>query len=61
MASKLRFEIDFKHPAVDATGPVVEFDLGSGNYSRDIARARTFGFTRDVEMMRANGLAWVAA
>ncbi|MGQ0712003.1 MAG: UDP-3-O-acyl-N-acetylglucosamine deacetylase [Rhodoferax sp.] len=54
---KLRFEIDFKHPAVDATGQVVEFDLSSGSYSRDIARARTFGFTRDVEMMRSNGLA----
>ena len=54
---KLSFEIDFDHPAVDATGQRVEFDLGSGRYSRDIARARTFGFTRDVEMMRANGLA----
>jgi len=54
---KLRFEIDFAHPAVDSTGQSVEFDLGSGNYSRDIARARTFGFTKDVEMMRASGLA----
>ena len=54
---KLRFEIDFKHPAVDSTGQCVEFDLSSGLYARDIARARTFGFTRDVEMMRANGLA----
>jgi len=54
---KLRFEIDFAHPAVDSTGQSVEFDLGSGNYIRDIARARTFGFTKDVEMMRANGLA----
>jgi len=54
---KLRFEIDFAHPAVDSTGQVYEFDLGSGNYSRDIARARTFGFTKDVEMLRANGLA----
>ena len=54
---KLRFEIDFSHPAVDSTGQCVEFDLGSGNYSRDIARARTFGFTKDVEMMRASGLA----
>ena len=54
---KLRFEIDFAHPAVDSTGQCVEFDLGSGNYTRDIARARTFGFTKDVEMMRANGLA----
>ena len=54
---KLSFEIDFAHPAVDSTGQRVEFDLGQGNYSRDIARARTFGFTRDVEMMRSNGLA----
>jgi UDP-3-O-[3-hydroxymyristoyl] N-acetylglucosamine deacetylase len=54
---KLGFEIDFKHPAVDSTGQSVEFDLSTGSYSRDIARARTFGFTKDVEMMRANGLA----
>ncbi|MCZ2104251.1 MAG: UDP-3-O-acyl-N-acetylglucosamine deacetylase [Comamonadaceae bacterium] len=53
----LRFEIDFAHPAVDSTGQCAEFDLGSGNYARDIARARTFGFTKDVEMLRANGLA----
>ena len=54
---KLGFEIDFNHPAVDSTGQRVEFDLGEGNYAKDIARARTFGFTKDVEMMRANGLA----
>lgn len=54
---KLGFEIDFDHPAVDSTGQRVEFDLGTGSYTRDIARARTFGFTKDVEMMRANGLA----
>jgi UDP-3-O-[3-hydroxymyristoyl] N-acetylglucosamine deacetylase len=54
---KLSFEIDFKHPAVDSTGQRVEFDLSTGSYSKDIARARTFGFTKDVEMMRANGLA----
>ncbi|AYQ27064.1 MULTISPECIES: UDP-3-O-acyl-N-acetylglucosamine deacetylase [unclassified Polaromonas] len=54
---KLSFEIDFDHPAVDSTGQRVEFDMGSGVYTRDIARARTFGFTKDVEMMRANGLA----
>jgi UDP-3-O-[3-hydroxymyristoyl] N-acetylglucosamine deacetylase len=54
---KLNFEIEFDHPAVDSTGQNVTFDLGAGNYSRDIARARTFGFTRDVEALRANGLA----
>lgn len=53
---KLAFEIEFDHPAVNATGQRVEFDFGSGQYKRDIARARTFGFTKDVEMMRARGL-----
>jgi UDP-3-O-[3-hydroxymyristoyl] N-acetylglucosamine deacetylase len=53
---KLSFEIDFNHRVVDATGQRYEFDLSTGNYSKDIARARTFGFTKDVEMMRANGL-----
>ena len=53
---KLSFEIDFAHRVVDSTGQRVEFDLGSGSYMRDIARARTFGFTKDLEMLRANGL-----
>ena len=54
---RLSFEIVFHHPAVDSTGQRVEFDMGTGSYSRDIARARTFGFTKDVERMRVNGLA----
>ena len=53
---KLTFEIDFNHPAVDATGQQVTFDMGSGRYKQEIARARTFGFTKDVEAMRARGL-----
>ncbi|MEY3944434.1 MAG: UDP-3-O-[3-hydroxymyristoyl] N-acetylglucosamine deacetylase [Pseudomonadota bacterium] len=53
----LSFEIDFRHPAVDSTGQMVKFDFTEGVYSRDIARARTFGFTKDVEMLRSNGLA----
>ncbi len=53
---KLSFEIEFNHPAVDATGQRVEFDFGGGQYKRDIARARTFGFTKDVELMRSRGL-----
>lgn len=54
---KLDFEIDFSHPAVDLTGQSVCFDMGRGHYVKEIARARTFGFTRDVEALRANGLA----
>jgi len=54
---KLSFEIEFDHPAVNSSGQRVEFDFSSGQYAREIARARTFGFTRDVEMMRSHGLA----
>ena len=53
---KLSFAIEFNHPAVNATGQQVTFDFATGDYRRDIARARTFGFTRDVETMRARGL-----
>jgi UDP-3-O-[3-hydroxymyristoyl] N-acetylglucosamine deacetylase len=54
---KLSFQIEFAHRVVDSTGQQVVFDLSTGSYVRDIARARTFGFTKDVEAMRANGLA----
>jgi UDP-3-O-[3-hydroxymyristoyl] N-acetylglucosamine deacetylase len=54
---KLSFEIDFDHRVVNSTGQRVEFDLGTDSYSRDIARARTFGFTKEVEYMRSKGLA----
>lgn len=54
---KLNFQIDFSHIAVNATGQEYEFDLAKNSYASDIARARTFCFTKDVETMRANGLA----
>jgi UDP-3-O-[3-hydroxymyristoyl] N-acetylglucosamine deacetylase len=53
---RFSFEIEFDHPALDATGQRVVFDFASGRYKQDIARARTFGFTKDVEMMRSRGL-----
>ena len=54
---RLSFEIEFDHPAVSQTGQSYVFDMGSGQYKHEIARARTFGFTKDVEMMRSRGLA----
>jgi UDP-3-O-[3-hydroxymyristoyl] N-acetylglucosamine deacetylase len=53
----LGFEIEFDHPVVSETGQRFVFDMGSGKYKNEIARARTFGFTKDLEMMRARGLA----
>lgn len=54
---RLEFSIQFNHPAVDKTGTRVAVDFADESYVRDIARARTFGFTTDVEAMRAQGLA----
>jgi UDP-3-O-[3-hydroxymyristoyl] N-acetylglucosamine deacetylase len=54
---KLKFTIDFRHPAVDKTGQALEVDFAHTSYVRDIARARTFGFAHEVEMMRELGLA----
>jgi UDP-3-O-[3-hydroxymyristoyl] N-acetylglucosamine deacetylase len=53
----LTFEIDFGHPAIDGTGQSVTFDFAKQSYAKDIARARTFGFTHDAEMLRTRGLA----
>jgi UDP-3-O-[3-hydroxymyristoyl] N-acetylglucosamine deacetylase len=54
---KLKFTIDFRHPAVDKTGHELEVDFANTSYVREIARARTFGFAHEVEMMRELGLA----
>jgi UDP-3-O-[3-hydroxymyristoyl] N-acetylglucosamine deacetylase len=54
---RLRFTIDFRHPAVDKTGQALEVDFANTSYVREIARARTFGFAHEVEMMRELGLA----
>jgi len=53
----LAFSIDFRHPAIDATANFAEIDFAKHSYLREIARARTFGFVQDVEMLRAAGLA----
>ena len=53
---KVGFTIDFAHPVFDAASSTVEVDFAEVSFVREIARARTFGFTHDVEMMRARGL-----
>ncbi|WP_332672840.1 UDP-3-O-acyl-N-acetylglucosamine deacetylase [Aromatoleum sp.] len=54
---RLTFSIVFNHPAIDKTSTSVTVDFAEQSYVRDVARARTFGFMQDVDMMRANGLA----
>jgi UDP-3-O-[3-hydroxymyristoyl] N-acetylglucosamine deacetylase len=54
---KLKFFIEFNHPAVDGTGQSAEVDFGAESYVKEVSRARTFGFMQDVETLRALGLA----
>lgn len=54
---KLAFTIDFGHPAIDATVQSVEVDFGKNTYTKDVSKARTFGFINDFEMLRSLGLA----
>jgi UDP-3-O-[3-hydroxymyristoyl] N-acetylglucosamine deacetylase len=54
---KLDFFIEFNHPAVDGTAQRANIDFGDVSYVQAIARARTFGFMQDVEMLRGIGLA----
>jgi UDP-3-O-[3-hydroxymyristoyl] N-acetylglucosamine deacetylase len=54
---KLDFFIEFNHPAVDGTAQRATVDFGDVTYVQAIARARTFGFMQDVEMLRGIGLA----
>ncbi|MGH9940637.1 MAG: UDP-3-O-acyl-N-acetylglucosamine deacetylase [Blastocatellia bacterium] len=47
--------IDFNHPMIGAQRR--EISLRPGDYSKEIAPARTFGFVEEIEMLRRNGLA----
>ncbi len=53
---KLNFNIRFDHPVFAKSGSDIEVDFAKVSFARDVARARTFGFTHEVEAMRAAGL-----
>jgi len=54
---KLSFSIDFDHPAFDETANHIVIDFSSTSYLKEISRARTFGFMKDVEALRKRNLA----
>lgn len=54
---RLSFRIDFEHPCLQRSGQEVMIDLAEQSYVKEISRARTFGFMRDVESLRSSGLA----
>lgn len=53
----LDFTIDFKHPAIDASSQRYILNFSAESFVRQISRARTFGFMRDIECLQSCGLA----
>ena len=54
---KVAFTIDFDHPAFSETSQSSEIDFSSVSYLSQVSRARTFGFAKDIELLRKNNLA----
>lgn len=54
---RLDFTIDFPHPVFGSENRHVVVDFAEHSYTKEVSRARTFGFMQDVEAMRAAGLA----
>jgi len=55
MGFKVDARIDFKHPAIGEQS--MTFDVNARSFKKEIARARTFGFLKDVEALRSKGMA----
>jgi UDP-3-O-[3-hydroxymyristoyl] N-acetylglucosamine deacetylase len=54
---KVNFEIEFNHPTFKKHSQVASMDFSTTSFLREISRARTFGFMRDLESLRARNLA----
>jgi UDP-3-O-[3-hydroxymyristoyl] N-acetylglucosamine deacetylase len=54
---KVNFEIEFDHPVFKRRSQVASMDFSTTTFLREVSRARTFGFMRDLEYMRAQNLA----
>jgi UDP-3-O-[3-hydroxymyristoyl] N-acetylglucosamine deacetylase len=53
---KVGFQIDFSHPAFNENNSFAEIDFSTTSFVKEVSRARTFGFMRDVELLRQNNL-----
>ena len=53
---KVTLTIEFDHPVFNRSSPTFEIDFAGKSYIDEIARARTFGFMHEVEMMRSHNL-----
>ncbi|NOZ54635.1 MAG: UDP-3-O-acyl-N-acetylglucosamine deacetylase [Gammaproteobacteria bacterium] len=54
---KVSFQIDFEHPVFSNRSKFTSVDFSSTSFVKEVSRARTFGFMRDIEQLRENDLA----
>jgi len=54
---KVSFSIDFDHPLFDETIKFAEVDFSTTSFVKEVSRARTFGFLKEIEMLREKDLA----
>ena len=54
---KISMEIDFNHPVFTESSQRAELDFSSTSFVKEVSRARTFGFMRDIEKLRQQNLA----
>lgn len=54
---KVEFQLKYEHPVIKTTNQRAAIDLSSLSYTKEIARARTFGFLSDYEIIRKQNLA----
>jgi UDP-3-O-[3-hydroxymyristoyl] N-acetylglucosamine deacetylase len=54
---KVSFTIDFDHPLFSEENQVASLDFSTTSFVKEVSRARTFGFMRDIEYLRSQNLA----
>lgn len=54
---KVTFTIDFVHPAFNDEAKTASIDFSSTSFVKEVSRARTFGFMKDIDALRAMNLA----
>ncbi|APG03090.1 UDP-3-O-[3-hydroxymyristoyl] N-acetylglucosamine deacetylase [Luteibacter rhizovicinus DSM 16549] len=53
---KVGFSVEFDHPLFNKRNSQAEMDFSTTSFVKEVSRARTFGFMRDIEMLRERNL-----
>ncbi|MET0280257.1 MAG: UDP-3-O-acyl-N-acetylglucosamine deacetylase [Steroidobacteraceae bacterium] len=54
---RVNFEIEFDHPVFEHSRSSASMEFSSTTYEKEVSRARTFGFMRDLATLRQHNLA----